>query len=129
MPLTEPKPGNVFRLQVEVQSGLDPDQVRSSRIEYQMPDRLRRTLAAAQDRDIPLRQGRGRAQLAVTIPDREPYEIRARFIVELRGGGTVSQTAARWVNVGPDYRPQGMVGRAVLPDGAGVRIYQGVTTR
>lgn len=129
VPLTDPKPGGVLQLQVEVQSGLDPDEVRSTRIEYQVPQPLRRSLAAAQDRDIPLRQGRGRTRLSVTIPDREAYEIRARVVVELRNGRTVAQTAVRWVNAGPDYRPQGMIGRVVLPDGAGIRVYQGVTAR
>ncbi len=129
VPLTEPKPGSVLRLQVEVQSGLDPDQVRSARIEYRVPEPLRRSLAAAQDHDVLLRQGRGRAQLEVTIPDREAYEIRARLVVELRNGRTVAQTAVRWINAGPDYRPQGMIGRVTLPDGAGIRVYRGVTAR
>jgi hypothetical protein len=129
VPLAEPSPGGLLQLQVDVQSGLDPDQIKSSHVEYEMPPALRRSLAYAGERDLPLRQGNARARIGVTIPDRQAYEIRARVVVELRNGATVSQTAVRWVNAGPEYRPDRMSGRMVLPDGAGIRVYQGVTTR
>jgi hypothetical protein len=129
IPVSEAVPGGTAQFQVDVQSGIDPDEVKSTHIEYEVPESLRRTLALSQNRDLPLRQGRAKTRFEIRIPDRRAYEIRARVVVELRNGGTVSQTAVRWLNVGPDYRPDGMIGRVVLPDGAGIRIYQGSTAR
>jgi hypothetical protein len=128
-PTTEPTPGGILQLGVEVWSGLDPDEIRSAHVEYKVPPRLARSLAASQDRDLPLRRGRASRQFSVAVPDRNAYEIRARVVVELRNGGTIAQTAVRWINAGPDYRPPGMTARVVLPDGSGVRVYQGVTSR
>jgi hypothetical protein len=125
--LGEPSPGGLLQFQVDVQSGLDSDQIKSSHVEYEMPPALRHSLAS--ERDLPLLQGKARARIGVIIPDRQAYEIRARVVLELRNGATISQTAVRWVNAGPDYRPDSMSGRIILPDGTGIRVYRGVTTR
>jgi hypothetical protein len=55
--------------------------------------------------------------------------IRARYVVELKNGSRIAQTAVRWVNLGDEDVPEGMIWRIQNPDGTGVRVYRGVTTK
>jgi Flp pilus assembly protein CpaB len=63
------------------------------------------------------------------VPDESRYAIRARLIVHLTNGKTISQTAIRWIDLGAEDPPEGMIGRIVNPDGTAIRVYQGETVR
>ena len=75
------------------------------------------------------KSGRSRLEFAVTVPDESRYSIRARLIVRLTNGKTISQTAVRWIDLGAEDPPEGMIGRIVDSDGVGIRVYQGITVR
>lgn len=129
VPENEPRPGQTARFRVEVESLLDPDQVRDMRIEYRTSDRLRlRTLADGRDA-APRRSGRTDLGIEVVVPDESRYSVRARLIVEFTDGRTIAQTAVRWIDLGEEDPPEGMAGRIVDPDGTGIRVYQGMTVR
>jgi hypothetical protein len=129
VPVGQPRIGGRLNFEVTVESGIDPDLIKSSRIEYELPRRLRETAEAPDARDVIGRQRHGRARMGLTIPDEGRYEIRARIVLELRNGKTISQTAVRWIDLGEEDPPEGMIGRMVNPDGSGVRVYQGTTVR
>jgi hypothetical protein len=80
-------------------------------------------------RDVIRRDRRGESRMALIIPDGARYQIRARIVVELRNGKTISQTAVRWIDLGEEDPPEGMLRRIVDPDGSGIRVYQGTTVR
>jgi len=128
VPLGEPAVGRATRFEVRAESRIDPDLVRRSWIEYQLPARLRRPADAGR-RDLLGADGRGRTEMDLVFPAEDRYEIRARLVVELTNGKTISHTAVRWVELGPERPPEGMIGRIVNPDGTGVRVYSGVTVR
>ena len=59
------------------------------------------------------RAGRTDLELGVMLPDQARYPVRARLVVRLADGKTISQTAARWVGIsergssGRNDRPHG----------------------
>lgn len=120
--------GSTANFAVSIESGIDPDLVRKMWVEYEVPERMRRAREYLENREIPRMARTSRQQLAVIIPDEGRYQIRARLVVELVDGKTISKTATRWINLG-NSPPEGMVGRIVDPDGTGIRVYQGVTVR
>ncbi len=129
VPLNAPEVGQTARFGVRVESSLDPDLIKRSRVEYETPSRMRRITDAEEEREILGPQGRGRAELKLVVPDKKRYEIRARLIVQLVTGQTISQTAVRWIDLGEEDPPEGMIDRIAGPDGTGIRVYQGQTVR
>ncbi len=129
VPLDRPEAGRNVRLQLRIDSSLDPDRIRSARIEYEIPARFRNPGTLIEDPRIPLRRGTTRAQFALRVPDEARHELRARLVISLEGGREISQTASCWIDAGEPDPPAGMIGRVPDRDGAGVRIYQGVTAR
>jgi len=129
IPLNQPEAGRQALFQVTTDSNLDPDLVRNSWVEYEVPERLRRSPEPLERREIGRRSGRSRLELGVIIPDESRYEIRARYVVQLADGNTIAQTAVRWIDLGEEDPPDGMIGRIVDPDGTGIRVYQGVKVR
>jgi len=129
IPLNQPEAGRVARFRVTTDSSLDPDLVRNSWVEYEMPEGSRRSPESLERLEIGRRSGRSRLELGVIIPDERRYEIRARYVVQLADGNTIAQTAVRWVDLGEEDPPDGMIGRIVDPDGTGIRVYQGVKVR
>jgi hypothetical protein len=128
-PMNQPTAGGAARFEVKVESMLDPDLVRNSYVEYEVPPRIRR-LASAQGRQAVLNNsGRGRTEMEVVVPDESRYEIRALLVVELVTGQVLKQTAVRWIDLGEEDPPAGMIGRITKPDGTGIRIYSGATVR
>jgi len=128
VPVNEPRAGQVTQFRVDVESFLDPDMVQSSWIEYELPNRVRRSVNALEAREMLGKARTGRAQLGVIIPDARRYEIRARYVVRLINGQTIAQSAVQHVNLG-DFPPEGMVDRIIDPDGNGIRVFSGVTVR
>ena len=128
VPVEEPQVGRPAQFQVHIESALDPDLVKNLWVEYDLPQGVRRIPSAAGTRQELRRSGHSRLDLGVIIPDDAPRRIRARLVVQLNDGRTISQTATKWIN--PDTRPpEGMTGRIANPDGTAIRIYQGVTVR
>lgn len=128
VPLNSPEPGKTANFQVQVESSLDPDIVGRSWVEYEIPPAVRRS-GSPVGPGLLAKSGASVLDLAVEAPDRLPYAIRARLVVELTSGITISRTATRWINLREDAVPEGMIRRVVDPDGTGIRIYQGVTVR
>jgi hypothetical protein len=129
VPLSEPRVRQAARFRVEVESDLDPDLVQDARVEYELPDRVRMLDDARREPQGLAKSGPSRLEFAVIVPDESRYSIRARLIVRLTNGRTISQTAVRWIDLGAEDPPEGMIGRIVDPDGVGIRVYQGVTVR
>ncbi|HYK89647.1 MAG TPA: hypothetical protein VE398_12800 [Acidobacteriota bacterium] len=127
-PLNEPGAGGTARFSVSVESGVDPDLVRRMWIEYEIPERMRRGRESPANRELPRTAAKNRDEFNVGIPDQGRYAIRARLMVELTDGNTISRTATRWINLG-NTAPDGMIGRITDPDGTGIRVYQGDTER
>jgi len=128
VPLNSPEPGKTASFQVRVESSLDPDIVARTWVEYEIPPAVRHS-GSPVGPGLLAKSGATVLDLAVEAPDRLPYAIRARLVVELTSGNTISQTATRWINLREDAVPAGMMRRVVDPDGTGIRIYQGVTVR
>jgi hypothetical protein len=129
LPLNEPRVGQDTRFQVLVDSVLDPDLVKDSWIEYRIPPRVRRITPALERGTALIRAGTTRKELSIIVPDAHPYEIRARLVVQLSNGQTISQTAVRWVNIGNEDASEGYLGRIVDQNGTGIRVYEGSTVR
>jgi hypothetical protein len=128
VPLNSPELGKTANFQVHVESSLDPDIVSWTWVEYEIPPAVRRS-GSPVGPGLLAKSGASVLDLAVEAPDRLPYAIRARVVVELTNGITISRTATRWINLREDAVPEGMIRRVVDPNGTGIRIYQGVTVR
>ncbi len=126
--LNEARVGQVAQYRVEVESFLDPDLVQSSWVEYELPDRVRRASNSPASREVLGKVRSGSTQLAVIVPDAQRYEIRARYVVRLTDGQTISQTAVRHINIG-NLPPEGMIDRIVDSDGNGIQVYRGVAVK
>jgi hypothetical protein len=129
IPSSEPHVGQTARFRVEVESDLDPDLVQDMRVQYELPDRVRMFDDSRSEPRTLAKSGRSRLELGVIVPDESRYSIRARLIVRLTNGKTISQTAIRWIDLGAEDPPEGMIGRNVDADGVGIRVYQGTTVR
>lgn len=125
VPLNAPQVGSAAHFRIDVESSLDPDLVRSMKVEYEVPERMRRTPDFMSTMDIPQRTEQGSYELGIVVPDQSRYRIRARLVVLLVDGRTISQTATRWINLGA-HVPDDMVGTMEAPDGISVRIYRGL---
>lgn len=125
VPLNEPEVGQAAKFQVLVDSKIDPDLVESIRVEYELPDGIRLAPGTSSAPAALARSGKSRLELGAIIPDQARYALRARLIVQLTNGKSISQTAVRWIDLGPEDQPEGMIGRIVNPDGTGIRVYQG----
>ena len=125
VPLNEPKVGKAARFEVIVNSRFDPDLVEEIQVEYELPERVRFAPGVNSAPALMARSGRSRLELGAVVPDEARYRIKARAIVHLINGKTVSQTAVRWIDLGQEDPPEGMIGRIVDPDGTGIRVYQG----
>ncbi len=128
-PLGQPEAGKVMRLLVSVRSDLDPDLVRAARVEYELPQGWLRMPDILERREIVRLRSRIRREVGVVIPDAARREIRARFVVNLNNGRTISQGASCWIDPGDPDPPAGMIGRIIDRDGTGIRIYRGTTSR
>lgn len=128
-PLNEPEVGKVAKFQVKIESLLDPDLVEDMRVEYELPSQLRLEADNQAAPAVLLKSGRSQFEMGVRIPDESRYAIRARLVVRLTNGKTIGQTAIRWVDLGDEDPPEGMIGRIVNADGTGIRVYPGVTVR
>ncbi len=128
-PLNQPEAGQSARFEVKVESILDPDMIRNSWVEYEIPSRVRRMASAVGRHSVLNRSGRGRAEMEVIVPDESRYEIRAHLVVELATGQVLRQTAVRWIDLGEEDPPAGMIGRITNPDGTEARVYRGITVR
>jgi len=126
---TEPVAGRPARFEARVQSKIDADLVRAAWLEWEVPPRVRRLAASGEGGTLIDGSGRGTATLDAVIPDQSRYSIRARFVVQLKDGKTIAQTAVRWVNLGGQEAQEGLMRRIANPDGTGVRVYQGSTVR
>lgn len=127
-PLNEARPGQTTEFRVDVQSSLDPDLVRSSWIEYELPPRLRRTGSLLENREQLGRAATGHSTLSVIVPDGQRYEVRARYVVQLTDGRTIAQTAVRHINLG-NQPPEGMTERIIDSRGRGILVFRGVAVR
>jgi hypothetical protein len=125
VPLNASQVGSATRFRVDVESSLDPDLVRSMKVEYEVPERMRRAPDFLPTMEIPQQTEQGSFELGIVVPDEARYRIRARLVVQLVDGRTISQTATRWINLG-EHVPDDMVGTMQAPDGIGVRIYRGL---
>jgi hypothetical protein len=121
--------GQAVRFEVKVESVLDPDLIKTTWVEYEVPKRIRRIANLADRQQLLERSGKGRAELGLVVPDETRYQIRARFVVQLIDGRTITQTAVRWIDLGDEDPPEGMIGRIISPDGTGIRVYNGATVR
>jgi hypothetical protein len=129
IPLTQPRVGRRLQLDVEIESAIDPDLVRSSRIEYEIPRRLSQTAEHIESRDVLRGSRRGRSQVRLTIPDETRFAVRATIVVELVNGSTLSRTSTQWIDLGKPDPPEGMLRRIVDPAGSGIRVYKGTPVR
>ena len=127
LPLNQPAVGRPTRFGITVISHLDPDLVQDMELLYEIPAQVRMVLPAGTAATSLRKTGRTELELGVMLPDRARYPIRARLVVRLADGKTLSQTAARWVGISEEDRPEGMIGRMVDPDGTGIRVYRGET--
>jgi len=128
LPLNQPAVGRPTRFGITVISNLDPDLIQDMQLLYEIPAPLRMALQAGTTPQALHRSGRTDLELGVMLPDRARYPVRARLVVRLVDGKILSQTAARWVGVSEEDRPEGMIGRMVDADGTGIRVYRGETT-
>jgi hypothetical protein len=124
-PLNQPEVGKAARFQVLVDSKIDPDLVEEMRVEYEIPEGVRLAPGTNSSPALLARSGKSRMELAAIVPDQARYPIRARVIVNLRNGKSLSRTAVQWIDLGLEDAPEGMIGRIVDPDGTGIRVYQG----
>jgi hypothetical protein len=124
-PLNEAEVGKATRFQVTVDSKIDPDLVENMRVVYELPKGVQLAPGTNAAPSLLARSGKSRLELAAIVPDQARYPIRARVIVNLTNGKTISQTAVQWVDLGSEDAPEGMIGRVVDPDGTGIRVYQG----
>lgn len=129
LPLDKPEAGRWTRFQLSVESGFDPDIIRDLRIEYDFPPEVRMVPALSNDREWLRKAGPSRSELRALIPDQRRYALSARVVVMLRDGQTVSQSAVRYVDLGEEDPPEGMIGQITNPDGSSIIVYQGVTVR
>ena len=129
VPENEPHVGQAARFRVEVDSNLDPDQVVDMRVEYETPPKLQMQNELSGEPQILAKSGRSQLRCSVMVPDESRYSIRARLVVRLTNGKSISQTAIRWIDLGAEDPPEGMIGRIVNPDGTAIRVYQGATVR
>jgi hypothetical protein len=126
VPLTEPRVGATARFAVEVESRLDPDAVRDLRVEYEISPGLRLEVDDRPRRPARLAlRGRNRLELGLGVPDERRHVVRARVVADLAGGGSVAQTAVRWIDLGDEDAPEGYLGRVTTVEGQGIRVYQG----
>ena len=128
VPLNSPEAGQTANFQVRIESRLDPDIVSDTWVEYEIPPGAQRS-GSPVGPGLLAKSGRITLDLRVTVPDRRPHAIRARLVVQLNDGSTISHTATHWINLRAGDIPEGMIRRVVDPDGTGIRIYQGVTVR
>jgi hypothetical protein len=126
VPLDSPAVGRTTRFQVVIDSRLDPDFVREIRMEYELPPQVRRPIAFLEKPEVLRKSGHSRLELGLIIPDESCYEIRARVIVILASGRTISQSAVHWVDLGEEDAPEGLIKRLLDKDGTGIRVYRGV---
>jgi hypothetical protein len=129
IPLAQPRVGQRVQFDVHVESRIDPDLVRSSRIEYEIPRPVSQTAEFRESRDVLGRSRRIRSQVRLTIPDESRFAVRATIVVELVNGSTVSRTSTRWIDLGEPDPPEGMLRRIADPDGYGIRVYKGTPVR
>ncbi len=127
-PVNEAGAGGIARFSVNTESGLDPDLVKRMWVEYEIPEQIRQHRESVERREVSRHARQNREELGVVVPERGRHALRARFVVELVDGRTISKTATRWINPG-DALPDGMTGRIFDPDGTGIRVYQGTTER
>jgi|WetSurMetagenome_2_1015567.scaffolds.fasta_scaffold13522_1 hypothetical protein len=125
VPLNVSQVGSAARFRVAVESSLDPDLVRSMKVEYEVPARMPRTPDFNSSMEIPQRTEQGSYEFGVVVPDESRYRIRVRLVVQLVDGRTISQTATRWINLGKRV-PDDLVGIMETADGAGILIYRGL---
>ncbi len=128
-PVGQPEVGRSLRFLVSVRSDLDPDLVRSARVEYEPPGIWSRTPDLLERREVTRLRNRIRREISITIPDASRREILARFVVNLNNGRTISRAASFWIDPGDPDPPAGMIGRIIDRDGTGIRIYRGTTSR
>ncbi len=128
VPTNSPETGRTANFQVRIESALDPDIVESTWVEYEVPPGAGRT-GSPVGPGMLAKSGRTSLELRVTPPDRLPYAVRARVVVQFVDGSTISQTATRWINLRENDIPEGMIGRVANPDGTAIRIYQGTVRR
>jgi hypothetical protein len=129
LPLNSPSAGESARFQVVVESTLDPDVVKRSWIEYSVRRRGMLPRESVEQREGLGRGREDRFEIGVPIADTTRHEIRARYVVELKSGNRIAQTAIRWVDLGDEDAADGMIGRIENADGTGVRVYRGVTVK
>ncbi len=128
IPLNEPRVGQVARFRIEAGFSLDPDLVRNSWIEYELPERLQQARQGPATRNVLGNSRAGRAELGVVVPDARRYEIRARYVVQLTNGRTIGRTVVRQINP-ENLPPEGMIGRVEDSKGHTIRLYRGVEAR
>ena len=126
-PMAECRPGARTPFEVAIKIGLDPDDVRSVQIEYDLPESFQTELGSSERQRLSSAQPTSRFQIGLTVPDERRYSVRARLIVELTSGQTLSESAVYWIDIGSPERPPGMVDRLVDADGRGIRVYRGKT--
>jgi hypothetical protein len=129
LPLNSPSAGESARFQVVVESTLDPDVVKRSWIEYSVRRRGMLPRESVEQREGLGRGREDRFEIGVPIADTTRHEIRARYVVELKSGNRIAQTAVRWVDLGDEDAADGLIGRIENPDGTGVRVYRGTTVK
>jgi len=125
IPLNAPDLARPTRFQVQVDSNLDPDLVRDMQLLYELPPRLRLQAQAGSQPPVLRKTGRSTLELGIILPDTARYPIRARLVVHLANGRTISQTAVAWTGLTAEGTPEGLIGRLIDRDGTGIRIYQG----
>jgi hypothetical protein len=128
-PLNQPALGRPTRFGVTIVSRLDPDLIQDMQLLYELPARVRMTAQAGAAPPALRKSGRTDLELGVMLPDRSRYPIRARLVVLLANGKTISQTAVRWAGLSGEDQPEGMIGRITDPDGTGIRVYRGETIK
>lgn len=137
VPLNVPRVGEVARLEVRVESRLDPDLIREMRVEYELSPSLR---VESGDFEPGLGDARGprfriaarrssRLELGLRIPDEARHHLRARLVVELAGGQTMARTADHWIDLGDEDPPEAYLGRIEGPEGVGIRVYRGAPVK
>ena len=126
-PMADPRPGARTPFEVAIKIGLDPDDVRSVQIEYDLPESFQTELGSSERLQFSGPQPTSRFEIALTVPDERRYSVRARLIVELTSGQRLSESAVCWIDIGSPDRPPGMVDRLVDADGSGIRVYRGKT--
>lgn len=129
VPLNEPQLGEEARFEIETESSLDPDLIKSAWVECRGLKGGVPTARVIDRRELSRFAKRETLTASLRIRDASRHEIRARYVVRLVDGRTIAQTAVRWVDMGEPDPPEGMIGRITDPDGTGIRVYQGTTVR